>query len=121
MDGWIKKQGWHGRAQEMTEMRAQGSWVATCSLPFSASACRFPIPSPHCPDLHALLQQGQKQAEVHEEEAEQTTHTVVSVALAFPDAITSISSSAKSQSLQRAPLTRPGPGSIGHPSYRVAH
>eukprot|EP00955_Chlamydomonas_euryale_P118205 366523-Chlamydomonas_euryale.AAC.10 len=39
--------------------------------------------------------------------------------LAFPDAITSISS-AKSQSLQRAPLTRPGPGSTAHPGYQVA-
>eukprot|EP00955_Chlamydomonas_euryale_P083828 363895-Chlamydomonas_euryale.AAC.4 len=40
-------------------------------------------------------------------------HTLYSLlfTLAFPEAITSISSSLKSQSLQRAPFTRPGPGS----------
>eukprot|EP00955_Chlamydomonas_euryale_P032272 338455-Chlamydomonas_euryale.AAC.2 len=32
-----------------------------------------------------------------------------------------ISSAAKSQPLQTAPLTRPGPGSTAHPGNRVAH
>eukprot|EP00955_Chlamydomonas_euryale_P040186 351613-Chlamydomonas_euryale.AAC.2 len=41
--------------------------------------------------------------------------------LTFPDAITSISSAAKSQPSQRAPRTRPGPGSTAHPGYQVAH
>eukprot|EP00955_Chlamydomonas_euryale_P028721 303076-Chlamydomonas_euryale.AAC.6 len=41
--------------------------------------------------------------------------------MAFPDAVTSISFSAKSQTLQSAPLTRPGPGSTALPSYQVTH
>eukprot|EP00955_Chlamydomonas_euryale_P010343 111134-Chlamydomonas_euryale.AAC.1 len=49
------------------------------------------------------------------------THSLFTFKLAFPDAMTSISSAAKSQSLQRAPLTRPGPGSTAHPGYWVAH
>eukprot|EP00955_Chlamydomonas_euryale_P052292 355106-Chlamydomonas_euryale.AAC.4 len=39
----------------------------------------------------------------------------VHFALAFPNAITSTSSAAKSQPLQRAPLARPGPGSTALP------
>eukprot|EP00955_Chlamydomonas_euryale_P050960 354720-Chlamydomonas_euryale.AAC.2 len=52
------------------------------------------------------------------------THTLslsLLFTLAFPDAITSISPAATSQSLQRAPITRPGPGSTALPGYRVAH
>eukprot|EP00955_Chlamydomonas_euryale_P014466 155486-Chlamydomonas_euryale.AAC.2 len=50
------------------------------------------------------------------------THTMsLLCALAFADAITAIYSAAKSQSLQRAPLTRPGPGSTALPGYLVAH
>eukprot|EP00955_Chlamydomonas_euryale_P064149 358864-Chlamydomonas_euryale.AAC.4 len=43
--------------------------------------------------------------------------------LAFPDAIISISSFAKSQSLQRALLTRPGPGltALQHSSATGSH
>eukprot|EP00955_Chlamydomonas_euryale_P043631 352653-Chlamydomonas_euryale.AAC.1 len=37
------------------------------------------------------------------------------------DAIAAISPLAKSQSLQRAPLSRPGPGPTAHPGYKVAH
>eukprot|EP00955_Chlamydomonas_euryale_P039224 351330-Chlamydomonas_euryale.AAC.1 len=49
------------------------------------------------------------------------SHTLCFFIIAFPHATTSVSSAAKSQSLQRAPFTRPGPGSTAHPGYRVAH
>eukprot|EP00955_Chlamydomonas_euryale_P045002 353033-Chlamydomonas_euryale.AAC.15 len=45
------------------------------------------------------------------------TLTLLLFTLAFPDAMTSISSAAKSRSLQRSPLNRPGPGSTAHPGY----
>eukprot|EP00955_Chlamydomonas_euryale_P079195 363265-Chlamydomonas_euryale.AAC.5 len=48
---------------------------------------------------------------VPQQQSSAGTFTPPLFTLAFPDAITSIPSSAKSQSLQRAPLTRPGPGS----------
>eukprot|EP00955_Chlamydomonas_euryale_P098573 365156-Chlamydomonas_euryale.AAC.3 len=56
-----------------------------------------------------LLLHEEQQPKVETEKGGQQLLSLLST-LAFLDAITSISSAAKSQSLQRAPLARPGPG-----------
>eukprot|EP00955_Chlamydomonas_euryale_P079017 363236-Chlamydomonas_euryale.AAC.3 len=82
--------------------------AVTLDFQYCASVCDLPY-CKYCTLVCRYLQSGSSHTVRH-----MYTLYPVLFSLAFLDAITSASSAAESQSLQRAPLTRPGTGSTAH-------
>eukprot|EP00955_Chlamydomonas_euryale_P114907 366313-Chlamydomonas_euryale.AAC.9 len=83
--------------------------------------CRTRLRSSRCRGTTSVQSSRRRAAWIltSESRAPQNTHFVtVAITLAFPNTRTSAYSAAKPQSLQRGPLTRPGPGPTALPGYR---